>query len=31
VLALDAPIDYVHPAVRSGQHCMDPNLKGDAP
>jgi len=31
VLALDAPIDYVHPAVRSGQHCMDPNLKGDTP
>ncbi len=29
VLALNQPIDYVHPAVRSGLHCIDPNVSGD--
>jgi hypothetical protein len=29
VLALNHPIDYVHPAVSSGLHCIDPNLRGD--
>ena len=27
VLAPNAPIDFVHPAVRSGQHCIDANIK----
>ena len=31
VLAPNTPIDYVHPAVRSGQHCMDPNTKEAKP
>ena len=30
-LAPNAPIDFVHPAVRSGQHCIDPNTKEDRP
>jgi hypothetical protein len=31
VLAQNAPINYVHPAVRDRQHCIDPNIGGGKP